>query len=435
MSFVEAIIRKRDGGRLSRAELEQFALGAGAGDLPPEQLAAMLMAICIRGMDPDETRWLTEAMIRSGESWRFGAERPQVVDKHSTGGVGDTVSLVLAPLLAAVGVPVAMMAGRGLGHSQGTVDKLAAVPGFRTDWSRDEAIGLIDRVGVAMLAQTERIAPADRTLYALRDVTGTVQSLPLIVASIMSKKLAMGAATLVLDVKCGRGAFRQTPAEALELARALVGLGRAMGVRTEAILTDMNQPLGPALGTACEIREALAVLGGGGSRPLRELTVALAQIALVLAGREPATAEKTLARALDDGSALAAWARVVEAHGGDPDPERLARPRQTREIAAARSGFVTGVAAADLGWVAVDVGAGRRTRDEAIDHAAGLVVHVRIGDRVEAGQPLGTILLGERAVDLELAGRRVREAFEIGEERVEPPPLILGSADEMAAAG
>jgi pyrimidine-nucleoside phosphorylase len=433
MSFVEAIIRKRDGGRLSRAELEQFALGAGSGELPPEQLAAMLMAICIRGMDSDETRWLTEAMIRSGESWRLGAERPQVVDKHSTGGVGDTVSLVLAPLLAAVGVPVAMMAGRGLGHSQGTVDKLAAVPGFRTDWSRDEAIALIDRVGVAMLAQTELIAPADRTLYALRDVTGTVQSLPLIVASIMSKKLAMGAATLVLDVKCGRGAFRQTPAEALELARALVGLGRAMGVRTEAILTDMNQPLGPALGTACEIREALAVLGGGGSRPLRELTVALARIALTLAGRDPATADRALAQALDDGSALAAWARVVEAHGGDPDPERLARPRQIREVTAARSGFVTGVAAADLGWVAVDVGAGRRTRDEAIDHGAGLVVHVRIGDRVEAGQPLATILIGERAVDLEFAGRRVRDAFEIGEERVEPPPLILGTADALGA--
>jgi pyrimidine-nucleoside phosphorylase len=435
MSFVEAILRKRDGGRLSRVELERFALGAGSADLPPEQLAAMLMAICIRGMDSDETRWLTEAMIRSGERWRLGAERPQVVDKHSTGGVGDTVSLVLAPLLAAVGVPVAMMAGRGLGHSQGTIDKLAAVPGFRTDWSRDEAIGLIDRVGVAMLAQTELIAPADRTLYALRDVTGTVQSLPLIVASIMSKKLAMGAATLVLDVKCGRGAFRQTPAEALELARALVGLGRAMGVRTEAILTDMNQPLGPAVGTACEVREALAVLGGGGSRPLRELTVALARVALTLAGRDPATAEGTLAQALDDGSALAAWARVVEAHGGDPDPERLVRPRQIHEVTAPRSGFVTGVAAADLGWVAVDLGAGRRTRDEAIDHGAGLLVHARIGDRVEAGQPLATILLGERAVDVEAAGRRVREAFEIGEEGVEPPPLILGTADELAGAG
>jgi pyrimidine-nucleoside phosphorylase len=435
MNFVEAIIRKRDGGKLSRAQLDRFALGAGAGELPPEQLAAMLMAICIRGMDADETRWLTESMIRSGESWQLGAVRPDAVDKHSTGGVGDTVSLVFAPLLVAVGVPVAMMAGRGLGHSQGTVDKLDAVPGFRCDWSRDEALGLLDRVGVAMLAQTKRIAQADRVLYALRDVTGTVLSLPLIVASIMSKKLAMGAATLVLDVKCGRGAFRHTPAEALELARALLELGRNMGVRVQAILTDMNQPLGPALGTACEVREALAVLGGSGSRPLREVTMALARIALELAGRDAATADVLLARAIDDGSALAAWERLVEAHGGDPDPDLLARPRQVREVAAPRSGFIAGVAAADLGWVAVDLGAGRRSRDEAIDHGAGLVIHARIGDRVEAGQPLGTILIGERAVDVEAAERRVREAFEISEEPVEPPPLILGSPDELAAAG
>ena len=430
MSFVEAIIRKRDGGKLSRAQLDRFALGAGAGDLPPEQLAAMLMAVCIRGMDADETRWLTESMIRSGESWQLGAERPDAVDKHSTGGVGDTVSLVFAPLLAAVGVPVAMMAGRGLGHSQGTVDKLAAVPGFRCDWSRHEALGLIDRAGVAMLAQTASIAPADRVLYALRDVTGTVESLPLIVASIMSKKLAMGAATLVLDVKCGRGAFRRTPGEALELARALIELGRGMGVRCEAILTDMNQPLGPALGTACEVREALAVLDGGGSRPLREVTMALARIALGLAGRDAATADLLLVRAIEDGSALAAWERLVTAHGGDPDPGLLARPRQVREVAAPRSGFITGVAAADLGWVAVDLGAGRRSRDEAVDHGSGLLVHARIGDRVDAGQPLGTLLIGERPVDVELAERRVRDAFEIGEEPVDPPPLILGNADD-----
>ena len=431
MSFVEAIIRKRDGGRLTPEQLERFALGAGSGELPPEQLAAMLMAICIRGMDADETRWLTESMIRSGERWQLGAARPDAVDKHSTGGVGDTVSLVFAPLLAAVGVPVAMMAGRGLGHSQGTVDKLEAVPGFRCDWERDQALALIDRVGVAMLAQTKRIAQADRVLYALRDVTGTVLSLPLIVASIMSKKLAMGAATLVLDVKCGRGAFRHTPAEALELARALLELGRGMGVRCEAILTDMNQPLGPALGTACEVHEALAVLGGGGSAPLREATMALARIALSLAGRDAATADQVLARALADGSALAAWERLVEAHGGDPDPERLARPRLRREVTAARSGFITGVAAADLGWVAVDLGAGRRSRDEAIDHGAGLLVHARIGDRVAAGQPLGTVLIGERPVDIESAERRVRDAFEIGDEPAEPPALILGTPDTL----
>jgi len=431
MNFVEAIIRKRDGGRLTRDQLERFALGAGSGELPPEQLAAMLMAICIRGMDGDETRWLTEAMIRSGESWRLGAQRPDVVDKHSTGGVGDTVSLVIAPLLAAVGVPVAMMAGRGLGHSQGTVDKLAAVPGFRTDWSRDEALGLIDRAGVAMLAQTESIAPADRVLYALRDVTGTVESLPLIVASILSKKLAMGAATLVLDVKCGRGAFRRTPAEALELARALVELARGMGVGCEAILTDMNQPLGPALGTACEVRAALDVLGGGGSAPLREVTIALARVAFELAGRDGATADRALAKALDDGSALSAWGRMVEAHGGDPDPARLARPHQRLDVAAPRAGFVTGIAAAELGWVAVDLGAGRRSRDEELDHGAGLLVHVRIGDRVEAKQPVASLLLGTRAVDVPALEARVRGAFEIGEEPVAAPPLILGNADTL----
>jgi thymidine phosphorylase len=204
-----------------------------------------------------------------------------------------------------------------------------------------------------------------------------------------------------------------------------------MGVRCQAILTDMNQPLGPALGTACEVREALAVLRGGGSRELREVTMALARSALELAGREAATADLVLARALDDGSALVAWERLVEAHGGDPNPDLLARPRQVREVASPRSGFITGVAAADLGWVAVDLGAGRRSRDEAIDHGAGLIIHARIGDRVEAGQPLGTILIGERAVDAEAAERRVREAFEIGEEPVEPPPLILGTADDL----
>jgi pyrimidine-nucleoside phosphorylase len=432
MNFVEAIICKRDGGHLSRDKLERFVRGASSGELPPEQLAAMLMAICIRGMDADETRWLTESMIRSGESWQLGAMRPEVVDKHSTGGVGDTVSLVIAPLLAAVGVPVAMMAGRGLGHSQGTVDKLAAVPGFRTDWSQDEALDLIDRAGVAMLAQTESIAPADRVLYALRDVTGTVESLPLIVASILSKKLAMGAATLVLDVKCGRGAFRHTPAEAAELARALVELARGMGVRAEAILTDMNQPLGPALGTACEVRAALEVLAGGGSVPLREVTMTLARTALELAGRDVATADGLLAGAIEDGSALAAWARIVEAHGGDPDPDLLARPRLVREVTAPRTGYLTGVAAAELGWVAVDVGAGRRTRDEELDHGAGVEVHVRIGDRVEAGQPLASLLVGRREVDVPSLEARIRTAFEISDERVEPPPLILGTVDDLA---
>lgn len=430
MSFVEAIIVKRDGGALDRAQVERFVRGASTGDLPAEQLAAMLMAICLRGMDRAETAELTRAMLHSGETWSLASARPDVVDKHSTGGVGDTVSLVIAPLLAAVGTPVAMMAGRGLGHTQGTLDKLESIPGFDCHRSRSETLDLLDRCGAAMISQSERIAPADRALYALRDVTGTVPSLPLIVSSIMSKKLALGAGRLVLDVKCGRGAFRTTVDEAVELAAAMREVARGMGVAAEAILTDMSQPLAPSLGTACEVRSALDVLDGGGSSELREVTIVLAEAALRLGSGRPARAD--LEKALDDGSALAAWRAIVRAHGGDPDPDRLARPRRVREVAASRSGFVRGIAAAELGWVAVELGAGRRTRDEAVDHRAGLEVQARIGDRLEPGQPLVTVLLGDRDTDIEAIERRLRQAFEIGDEPVAPPPLVLGPVDDVA---
>lgn len=433
MSFVEAIIAKRDGRALSPDQIGDFVTGASRATLPSEQLAAMLMAIYCRGMSSEETRLLTEAMLRSGEQWRLAEERPDAVDKHSTGGVGDTVSLVLAPMLAAAGVPVAMMAGRGLGHSQGTVDKLEAIPGFRCSWDRDGVLGLLDACGMAIIAQSERVAPADRTLYALRDVTGTVPSLPLITSSIMSKKLAMGAATLVLDVKWGRGAFRTTVAEALKLASVLRQVGRDMGVTTEALVTDMNQPLGPALGTSCEVLAARAVLAGGGGRALRALSVRLAEAALVLRGRPAAEARATAERVLEDGSALAAWERAVRAHGGDPDPERLPRPRARQEVTAERDGWVVGVAAAELGWVAVELGAGRRTRDEELAHDAGLEVHVRIGDRVEAGQPVATLLEGGRPVDADRLAERVRAAFELGAHPVSEPPLVLGTVDEVAA--
>ncbi|MEJ2188749.1 MAG: thymidine phosphorylase [Acidobacteriota bacterium] len=392
MSFAEAIATKRDGGALTRAQVEAFVRGASKGSLPPEQLAAMLMAICCRGMNSEETGWLTEEMLRSGEEWKLAEACPGVVDKHSTGGVGDTVSLILAPLLAAVGVPTAMMAGRGLGHSQGTLDKLDAVPGFDCDRDRAETLHLLDRAGAAIVAQTDEIAPADRTLYALRDITATVPSLPLIVASIMSKKLALGAASLILDVKWGRGAFRQTIADARELAVALRRVARQTGMRAEALITDMNQPLAPALGTACEVREAIAVLEGRGDPMLREVTLRLCREAMVMEGWEGQCAEETLARALEDGSAKARWISMVEAHGGDPDPERLARPCRTQEVAAPSAGFVRGCAADELGRVAADAGAGRRTVDDELAHGAGVLVHIRLGDRVEAGQPLATLL-------------------------------------------
>lgn len=431
MNFVEAIVRKRDGGALDADQIERFVRGAARGDLPPEQLAAMLMAICLRGMDDGETTTLTRAMLHSGEAWELADELPDVVDKHSTGGVGDTVSLVLAPLLAAVGVPVAMMAGRGLGHSQGTLDKLEAIPGFDCQRDRSETLALVERCGAAMIAQSDRIAPADRTLYALRDVTGTVPSLPLIVASIMSKKLALGAGRLVLDVKWGRGAFRKTLAEAVELASALRDVARGMGVAAEATLTDMNEPLGPALGTACEIRAARDVLSGGGSGALREVTLSLARTALELLDRDDRAARDELERALRDGSARAAWDRIVVAHGGDPDPARLASPSSTRTVEARREGWITAVAADRLGWVAVELGAGRRSRDDSIDHGSGLEVHARIGDRIEPGQPLATVLMGKREVDVSEVEASVCEAFTIGDVPVEPPQLILGTVEDV----
>jgi pyrimidine-nucleoside phosphorylase len=432
MSFVEAIARKRDGGSLSQEQIAAFVRGASDGSLPLEQLAAMLMAICCRGMDAGETRCLTAEMLNSGEVWDLAGARPEVVDKHSTGGVGDTVSLVLAPTLAAVGVPVAMMAGRGLGHSQGTLDKLDALPGWDSTRNRGETLDLIDRCGAAIIAQTEEIAPADRTLYALRDVTATVPSLPLIVGSIMSKKLALGAGALILDVKWGTGAFRKTVASARELAVALRRVALDTGIRCEALITDMNQPLGPALGTACEVREAVAILSGGGDARLREVTVELCRGAMILRGWNAEDASAALERVLADGSALAAWERIAVAHGADPDPDLLARPRSTIEVIALAGGFVTACDGEDLGRIAAEVGAGRRRVDEELAHGAGVLVHARIGDRIEAGQPLAALLVGEREVDQERLVDRLREAFTIGSEPVDPPGLILGTAEDTA---
>jgi pyrimidine-nucleoside phosphorylase len=429
MSFVEAIARKRDGHPLDRGEIADLVRGASSGSLPPEQLAAMLMAVCCRGMSEQETAWLTAEMLHSGELWKLAADCPQVVDKHSTGGVGDTVSLVLAPLLVAVGTPVAMMAGRGLGHSQGTLDKLQAIPGFCFDRNRREVLELLDQCGAAMVAQTEEIAPADRVLYALRDITGTVPSLPLIVGSIMSKKLALGASALVLDIKWGSGAFRKTEADANQLGLALRGVAREMGLACEALITDMNQPLCRSIGTACEVRAARQVLDGGGDQALREVTLRLCEEVLVLRGQQRQPARAALELALADGSAVTAWEEMVTAHGGNPDPDCLARPLAEVEVTADRPGWVTSIATEDLGWVAVELGAGRRTRDEELAFAAGLEAHARLGDQVETGQPLSTIMLGERAVDGDRLAHRVRQAFTIGDQPTQAPPLILGPVE------
>jgi len=425
VNFVKIIARKRDGLELSAAEIREFVQGASNGHLGDEQLAAMLMAICIRGATAVETQELVEAMRDSGARWRLGEVFPEAVDKHSTGGVGDTVSLVFAPLVASCGVPVVMMAGAGLGHTQGTLDKLAAIPGFRPALSRSQATEILAACGACFAAQSDEIAPADKKLYLIRDVTGTVPSLPLIVASIMSKKLAVGARRLVLDIKSGSGAFFKTPQAAQGLANSLLEVARRAGVEVRALITDMSQPLGDRLGCATEVRAALEVLAGRGDRRLRELTVELAVNALVLAGRTPEAARAELDGKLSDGRALAAYEAIVRAHGGDPDEARLARPRAALHVAAPRAGFVSAVDGEALGWIAVALGAGRRRLGDDVDLAAGVTLHARIGDRVSEGQPLLTLELGDRDVDAGEIRAQAAAAVTIADEARKPAPLVV----------
>lgn len=424
MNFVEIIARKRDGLELSPAEIQAFVRGASNGHLGDEQLAAMLMAICIRGASTAETQVLVEEMRDSGARWQVGQSFPEAVDKHSTGGVGDSVSLAFAPLVASCGIPVVMMAGAGLGHTQGTLDKLSAIPGFRAAGTRSQAMILLEKCGVCFAAQSDEIAPADRKLYLLRDLTGSVPSLPLIVASIMSKKLAVGASRLVLDVKMGSGAFCKTPEAARELAEALVRVAMQAGVKVRAVISDMSQPLGDRLGCASEVRAALEVLAGRGDSRLRDLTLDLAAEALVLAGRKPEAARAELQRKLAGGAALAAYDAMVREHGGDPDEARLPRPKSAVVVTAARAGFVASVDAEVLGWIAVTVGAGRRRLGEQVDPAAGVVVRTRVGDRVSPGQALATLELGDRRVDAGALAARTVDAFLVADEAPEVRPLV-----------
>ncbi len=431
MNFVEVIAKKRDGGELSDEEVRAFVRGATTGSVGDEQLAALLMAVCIRGASARERQTLVEAMRDSGSCWRLAEDFPTVVDKHSTGGVGDSVSLVFAPLLAACGVPVAMMAGASLGHTQGTLDKLAAIPGFAPATGRSEAVARLERCGACFAAQSDEIAPADRKLYALRDATATVPSLPLIVASIMSKKLAVGAGRLVLDVKAGDGAFAKSEEAARELATALVEVASRAGVAVRALITDMREPLGRFLGTANEVRAAVEVLEGRGDARLAEVTLELAVEALRLHGMGEDAAREKLRQVLADGSARRRFDEIVTCHGGTPDLNRLARPRRSIIVTAPADGFLGVVAAEQLGWLAVSLGAGRRRQRDAVDFAAGIEVHVRVGEAIQAGQPLATLALGERPADAEEVARRARQAFTLVDAPPPPVPLVaarLGDA-------
>lgn len=400
-----AIIRKkRDGERLSPEEISWFIDRYVAGEVADYQAAAWLMAAYLRGLDAGETLALTEALARSGEQVDLAGIRGVKVDKHSTGGVGDKTTLVLAPLLAAAGAKVAKMSGRGLGHTGGTIDKLEAIPGFRTALERDEFMAQVNRTGVAVAAQTEKIVPADRKLYALRDVTATVDSIPLIAASVMAKKLACGADVIVLDVKTGSGAFMQDAAAAQELARLMVAIGKRAGRRVVALVTDMDQPLGYAVGNAIEVAEAIATLKGRGPLDLTELCLELGSRALCLGGLAVSlkAARARLEELLLSGQALGKFREWVAAQGGDPrvvdEPELLPQAPQKIPVLSPRAGYVVQINALAVGEAARALGAGRRRKEEGVDPAVGVLLVAKTGSRVEAGEPLAYILAREKGV-------------------------------------
>ena len=431
MRFVDAIARKRDGDALSRDEIDAFVAGVTDGSVPDYQASALLMAIVLRGMTDEETGWLTDAMVRSGDRVDLSDIPGIKVGKHSTGGVGDKISVVLAPVAAACGVIVPKMSGRGLGHTGGTLDKLESIPGFRIDLTIEEFKQALRDVGTAIIGQTASLAPADKKLYALRDVTATVESIPLISASIMSKKLAEGSNALVLDVKCGDGAFMKDPDRARVLAASMVAIGRQAGVRTEAVITDMDAPLGCAVGNAIEIIECIETLKGSGPAELTTTATYLAVRMVLLAGQEQSedAAKTRVLAALSSGRALETFARMIERQGGDPrvvEDYSLLPSAPDREICrASRGGYLTAMKAEAVGRASNVLGAGRSKVGESVDHGVGVITLARPGDRITAGQPLLELHhRGGRGVEAALA--LCQEAFVIGDA---PPPrrdIILG---------
>jgi pyrimidine-nucleoside phosphorylase len=424
VTVVELIARKRDGGRLAPDEIRRVVGEFSAGWLPDYQMAALAMAVFFRGLDDEETAAWTDAMLRSGEVLDLSDLGPGRVDKHSTGGVGDKVSLPLAPAAAAAGLVVPMVSGRGLGHTGGTLDKLEAIPGYRTDLSIAEFRRVLREVGCAIIGQTAEVAPADKRLYALRDVTATVESIPLITASIMSKKLAEGIEGLVLDVKVGRGAFMKTRDDARRLAEAMVGVGRAMGKRVVAFLTRMEEPLGRMVGNVVEVEESLDVLRGEGPDDLEALVVTLGG-AMVELGRGAGEAEgrEAIRAALHDGTALSRFERMVEAQGGDL--RALPPARGTTPVVSLRDGYVEAIDGLEVGLSAVALGAGRTRADQDVDPEVGIRVEARRGDRVRAGDLLATIRHGRSGPPPGEVRDRVGRAFSVGDREPEPVPLVL----------
>ncbi len=383
---VDLIHRKRDRGELTADEIRWLVDAYTRGYVADEQMAAFAMAVFLNGMTPDEIRELTAAMVASGERLDFSGLGKTTTDKHSTGGVGDKITLPLAPLVASFGVAVPQLSGRGLGHTGGTLDKLESIPGWRARLSNEEFLAQLGSVGAVVCAAGADLAPADGKLYALRDITGTVEAIPLIASSIMSKKIAEGTASLVLDVKFGSGAFMKDYDRARELAETMVRLGNDSGVATRALLTDMNVPLGLTIGNANEVRESVEVLAGGGPADVVELTVALAREMLALAGQPDADVEAALA----DGRAMDSWRAMIEAQGGDPDAA-LPQPRESHPVLAETDGVLATQEALAFGVAAWRLGAGRARKEDPVVHAAGIDLHKKPGDAVRAGEPLFTL--------------------------------------------
>lgn len=434
MRIYDIILKKRNGGELTAEEIEAVVGGYCRGEVPDAQAAAWLMAVCFQGMTPRETADLTMTMVRSGEVLDLSCISGTKLDKHSTGGVGDKTTLVLVPLWAAAGVPVAKMSGRSLGHTGGTADKLEAIPGFRVTMSPEQVVEQVTRVGAVMATQTADLAPADKQLYALRDLTATVDCIPLIAASVMSKKIASGADAILLDVKAGSGAFMKTAAEARQLASAMVEIGRQVGCRVIAAITDMDQPLGCAVGNAVEVREAIEVLNGVGPQDLTDLCATLGGLGLVLGGKVETAedGERLIRRMLSDGRGARKLKEIIEAQGGDPSvvdtPSLLPQTPEIRQVLSRQSGFVRRLDALGIAQAALELGCGRAVSGAEPDLSAGVLLYRKIGDRVQTGEPLAEIHAGD-ARSADAACDMVLNAFDIGSEPVESGPMIQGVLD------
>ena len=426
MRIPDLIALKRDGGEHSSADLEQLVLGFTRGEVPDYQISAWLMAVFLKGMTARETAYLTLAMARSGDMFDLSS-LSHTVDKHSTGGVGDKTSLVLTPMLAALGLTVAKMSGRGLAHTGGTIDKLESIPGWNPELSEDAFLSQAGALGLALVGQSKNLAPADGLLYALRDVTATVESIPLIASSIMSKKLAAGAHTIVLDVKVGGGAFMKTLEQAKVLARAMVDIGRESGRNVRALLTDMETPLGFAAGNALEVREALATLRGEGPADLLELCLELAREALLAFGFSEEDAQIKPLETIKSGAALARFRAFIEAQGGDPSyvdsPEKLEVGPQTLELKAQTTGFLERIDALGVGQAVLVLGGGREQKGEAIDHRVGVEIFKKPGDAVLTGELLARIHHNERG--LEQARELIESGLTFSNTPVKVKPLVL----------